>query len=166
MRQAAAIKSSLADELGAACDIHGDVHHAFPAPARLLEVGEWKSVPERKVEWLHALAEAALAGRLDGAHLRVGDEETRLAELRELPGIGPMSAEHILIRGAGAPDRVTPLEPRLPRAISLAYGMGSVPADARIFELAEGWRPYRTWVMVLLRVAFARDDPAGNARRH
>jgi DNA-3-methyladenine glycosylase II len=126
---------------------------------------EWKSVPDRKIEWLHALARAALAGKLDGAYLRGGDEEQRLAELRELPGIGPMSAEHILIRGAGAPDRVTPMEPRLPRAIALAYGLESTPDDATVYRMAEAWKPYQTWMMVLLRVAFARDDPQGNARR-
>ena len=165
MRQAAAIKSAMAEQLGPVVDIHGDLQHAFPPPARLLEVATWKGVPDKKIPWLHGIARAALEGKLDAEYLRTGDEEERLAELRTIPGIGPMSAEHILIRGAGAPDRVTPMEPRLPRSIALAYGMDHVPADDEVFQMAEKWRPYRTWVMVLLRLAFARDDPGGNARR-
>jgi DNA-3-methyladenine glycosylase II len=165
MRQAARIKSSMARDLGAKVDVHGDVLEVFPAPAVLAGLMGFASLPERKVPYLRAIAKAALEGRLDTARLRSGDNEQRLAELREIPGIGPMSAEHILVRGAGEPDRVTPMEPRLPRAIALAYALDHVPSEAEVHQLAEAWRPYRTWVMVLLRVAFARDDPAGNARR-
>jgi DNA-3-methyladenine glycosylase II len=165
MRQAAKIKSGIARELGARVDVHGDVLDVFPAPSVLADLTGFASLPERKVPYLRAIAEAALEGRLDTARLRSGDNEQILAELRQIPGIGPMSAEHILVRGAGEPDRVTPMEPRLPRAIALAYGLDHVPSDTEVYQLAEAWRPYRTWVMVLLRVAFARDDPAGNARR-
>ena len=165
MRQAAKIKSGMARELGTRADVHGDVLEVFPAPSVLARLTEFASLPERKVPYLKAIAEAALQGRLDATRLRSGDNDQRLAELREIPGIGPMSAEHILMRGAGEPDRVTPMEPRLPRSIALAYGLDHVPSDAEVYELAQAWRPYRTWVMVLLRVAFARDDPAGNARR-
>jgi DNA-3-methyladenine glycosylase II len=165
MRQAAAIKSRMSAQLGAKVNIHGDVIDVFPAPAVLREMREFKSVPERKIAWLHALSDAALAGTVISSHLRSGDNETRLEELRRLPGIGPMSAEHILVRGAGEPDRVTPMEPRLPRAIALAYELADVPGEEEIYRLAKAWRPFRTWVMVLLRVAFARDDAAGNARR-
>ena len=165
MRQAAKIKSGMARELGPKVDVHGDLLEVFPAPSVLATLTGFASLPERKVPYLRAIGEAAQNGRLDTARLRSGDNEERLAELRQIPGIGPMSAEHILIRGAGEPDRVTPMEPRLPRAIALAYDLDHVPSDAEVFELAEAWLPYRTWVMVLLRVAFARDDPAGNARR-
>jgi DNA-3-methyladenine glycosylase II len=165
MRQAAKIKSGMARELGTTVDVHGDVLEVFPAPSVLAGLKGFAGLPERKVPYLKAIANAAVEGRLDITRLRSGDNEQRLAELREIPGIGPMSAEHVLIRGAGEPDRVTPMEPRLPRAIALAYGLDHVPSDAEVYELAEAWRPYRTWVMVLLRVAFARDDPAGTARR-
>jgi DNA-3-methyladenine glycosylase II len=165
MRQAARIKSGMAQKLGERIDVHGDMLEVFPAPSVLAVLEGFASLPERKVPYLRAIGEAALSGRLDAVRLRSGDNEARLAELREMPGIGPMSAEHILIRGAGEPDRVTPMEPRLPRAIALAYDLDHVPSDAEVYELAEAWKPYRTWVMVLLRVAFARDDPAGNARR-
>lgn len=42
-------------------------------------------------------------------------------------------------------------EPRLRRAVALAYGLGREPSPAEVESLAEGWRPYRTWVSVLLR---------------
>ncbi|MGI8941002.1 MAG: hypothetical protein ACR2H7_03775 [Actinomycetota bacterium] len=59
---------------------------------------------ERKVEQLHAVARAALEGRLDATRLRARPRAEALAELRHLPGIGDFFAELILVRGAGDPD--------------------------------------------------------------
>jgi hypothetical protein len=33
---------------------------------------------------------------------------------------------------------------------ALAYGLGHVPDDREVCAIAEGWRPFRTWVSVLL----------------
>jgi DNA-3-methyladenine glycosylase II len=69
----------------------------------------------------------------------------------DLPGIGPFGAELVLIRGAGVPDRFPEHEPRVHMAIRAAYGL---PDDAPLEELeriAEAWRPYRSWMAVLLR---------------
>lgn len=165
MRQAAGIKARMAEELGTAIDIHGDRQVAFPGPAALDRLDSFPGVVARKIPYLQAAARAALEGRLSSARLRALPEEEALQELTSLPGIGPMSSLHVLVRGAGSPDMVTPIEPRLPRAIAHAYGLDHVPDDAEVRRIAEAWRPYRTWVMVLLRVAFARDRPEDNARR-
>lgn len=166
MRQASRIKAGIARDLGPKVGVHGDVMDVFPGPAVLRALGPTPGLSERKLAWLHEAAEAALEGRLDAARLRSMDEEAALADLRTLPGVGPFTAEGVLIRGAGAPDRITPFEPRLPRAVAHAYGLAAVPSDGDIRARAEGWRPFRSWVMVLLRVAYARDLPAENARLH
>ncbi len=153
MSQAAGLKQRIAEQHGATVSIHGDRRSAFPSPARLRGVGELASVPERKLANLRGIAEAALGGALDADHLRAIPSEQALAELERLPGIGPFSAEGILLRGAGAPDYLSLHEPRLRRAVGHAYGLPADPTDAELLAIAEAWRPFRTWVGVLFRSA-------------
>lgn len=140
--QAGAIRQRIAAE-------HGE-HGAFPAPERLaaLPAGT-RGLTPRKVDQLRALGAAAATGALDRAHLRTLDEQQALAELQELPGIGPFGAELVLIRGVGAPDALPRFEQRVAAAVRERYGLA---ADADITPIAEAWRPYRSWVATLLRV--------------
>ncbi|GAA2639166.1 DNA-3-methyladenine glycosylase 2 family protein [Streptomyces axinellae] len=152
--QAAAIKAGLARAHGRALDVAGRRLSAFPAPAVLRSLGHFPGLTQVKIERLHAIAEAALNGHLDAAALRAQPTEQALASLRELPGIGPFSAELILIRGAGHPDVFPLAEPRLHQAMATAYGLDAATAAApgRLAHIADAWRPYRSWVAVLLRV--------------
>src|SRR5215218_1978534 len=83
--QAARVKQRMAAELGQAVDVHGDVRHAFPAPARLAALDGFPGLFARKVENLRSLGEAAAVGRLDGDRLRALPREEALAELKRLP---------------------------------------------------------------------------------
>ena len=122
---------------------HGD-GGAFPDPRVLVHLD--LDLPGRKTEYLHAVAEAALEGRLDGAALRSIDPQEAIARVQEVKGLGPFAAELVVIRGANAPDVLPSNEGRLTREIALKYGEGRTPA-----EVAEAWRPFRTWASVHLR---------------
>jgi DNA-3-methyladenine glycosylase II len=153
MTRAAVLKTRLAQQLGPSVDIHGDRRKAFPGPSRLRSLDSFAGVPERKVANLRAIADAALEGQLDANALRDLPSEAALEALQRLPGIGPFSAEGILLRGAGAPDHISLHEPRLRRAVGQAYGLLRDPTDLEMLTIAEGWRPFRTWVSVLMRSA-------------
>ena len=150
--QAARIKERMAAELGQAVDVHGDVRHAFPGPGRLAALEGFPGLFARKVENLRALGDAAADGRLDGARLRGLPRDQALKELKQLQGIGDFSAELVLLRGAGDPDHLPLHEPRLRRGAALAYDLDEPPDDEWLEARAEAWRPYRTWVVLLLRV--------------
>ena len=77
--------------------------------------------------------------------------EEALADLKTLPGIGDFSAGLTLLRGANAPDAVPTAEPRLARAVALAYRLPGPATPEQIRTISENWRPYRTWVTLLLR---------------
>lgn len=77
-------------------------------------------------------------------------------------GIGDLSAELILIRGAGEPDLAPRHEPRLPRAIQLAYQLDAGPTAEQMETITDGWAPYRSWVAVLLRT-YLRTPPTRSA---
>ena len=79
------------------------------------------------------------------------DRDEALAYLQQLPGIGPFSAELVLLRGAGDPDAFPRHEQRLHRAMAAAYGLGDAPDFDVLERVADRWRPYRSWVGLLLR---------------
>ena len=145
--RARAVRDALAREHGAVLDVAGEALAAFPLPEALLAVREPpRGVPEEKLRRLHAVAEAALAGRLDADALLARPRDEALTALEEIRGIGPFSARLILIRGSGATDVAATEEPRVRARIAELYG-----ADADPGAVADGWRPFRTWVSVLLR---------------
>jgi DNA-3-methyladenine glycosylase II len=122
---------------------HGD-DGAFPAPAVLRRLD--LDLPGRKGEYLSAVAEAALDGRLDGAALRALEPDEAVHRVREVHGLGPFAAELVVLRGAGAPDALPRHERRLDAEVAHRYGMGR-----SLEEVARAWRPYRTWAAVHLR---------------
>ncbi|GAA1988353.1 hypothetical protein [Microbacterium pumilum] len=136
MTQAASLRRSLIEN-------HGD-DGAFPAPGvlRTLDV----DLPGRKSEYLHAVAEAALDGVLDGAHLRSLAPADAMHLVRQIKGLGPFAAELVVIRGANAPDVMPTSERRLNDEIVQRYGAGASPD-----EISEQWIPFRSWASVHLR---------------
>jgi DNA-3-methyladenine glycosylase II len=149
--QAAQVKRRMAERLGEQVIVDGEELHAFPVPQTLESMRDFPGLFGRKVEWLHGVARAARDGRLDAERLRRRPREETLRELRQLPGIGEFSAELILVRGAGDPDHFPRNERRLQRAMADAYGFKEIPAIEALAEIAEAWRPYRSWVSVLFR---------------
>ncbi|WP_066039551.1 DNA-3-methyladenine glycosylase family protein [Herbiconiux solani] len=153
--QAAALKARLADELGVGVLINGTKRSAFPAPAVLAQLSSFKGLTPQKVDWLRSLGEIARRNTIDSARLRRMPRADALEFLQTLPGVGPFSAELILLRGAGDPDAAPLGEKRFAEAVAVAYDLDAPPAPDELEVLSEGWAPYRTWVTVLLRRAAA-----------
>jgi DNA-3-methyladenine glycosylase II len=149
--QAARIKARMAEELGEPVQIRGKKERAFPGPSQLLHLDGFPGLFGRKAEYLRVLARAALEGKLEAPYLRSLPADEALAKLKELPGIGDFSAELVLVRGVGVPDLLPTHEPRLGRAVAMAYGLEESPTAEELFEFSEGWRPYRSWVGLHLR---------------
>lgn len=155
--QAAGIKARMAEDLGPKVTVDGRTEHAFPGPARLAGLESFPGLTDTKVERLRGLALAAGEGQMEAHLLRSLPVEEALSRLRDLPGIGPFSAELILLRGAGEPDHLPAHEPRLARAVARAYGLERMPGVEYLREISEKWRPYRTWVTLHLRAALEEE---------
>jgi DNA-3-methyladenine glycosylase II len=160
--QAAAIKERIAETYGEKRIVDGVELAAFPDPRTLEKVVDEIKLPEIKIERLRGIAAAALDGRLNGAYLRTLEPAVALEELKQLNGIGPFSAELILIRGAGAPDFFPSSERRLHDSMVQLYQLADDGLD-RLTKVAEGWSPYRSWVSVLIRTH--REDTTGEISR-
>jgi DNA-3-methyladenine glycosylase II len=151
---AARIRDRLASQHGHRIDVDGEELLGFPAPERLLEVRQLESLPEVKLRRLHGIAEAALEGRLDRERLLRLDQDAAVKQLQELPGIGQFWSQGIFLRAVGPTDGVTLAEPRVRAKAAERYGRPElVDDDTAFLALVERWRPFRTWVTVLLRAA-------------
>jgi DNA-3-methyladenine glycosylase II len=157
MTQAARVKERLAVDHGPTIELAGGPPvRAFPAPETIEQLDELRGVPAVKVGRLREIAAAARAGDLEAADLRALEPAEALARLQELPGVGPFSATLILIRGVGHPDVAALAEPRLRTALARAYGRAEADfGDAAVLDLAEAWRPFRSWAAFLLRSSLA-----------
>jgi DNA-3-methyladenine glycosylase II len=155
MRQGARVKAWLGEEHGDRIELAGGRSvNAFPRPDKLLEAKEVKGISAEKVKRLHGLARAALDGALDTAALAELPEDQALARLQALPGVGPWTAQGILMRGCGLPDAIPIADPISREAVQHFYGLDSPPTDDRWRDISERWRPYRMWASVLLHMAW------------
>lgn len=154
-RQSAVIKRGLSEQLGDRPTIAGVEVPAFPRPSRLLELGEHPGLNAEKVRRLHGLAQAALDGILDTERLRSMAEADALAALLALPGVGPFTANGILYRGCGLADGLPGADELGQTVIHDLYGLEDV-TTADVERIAEAWRPYRMWAVVLLRMGWTR----------
>ncbi len=151
--QTAQVRERLSRAWGRTFELAGEELAALPTPRRLLEITAFPGISADRIERLHGLARAALRGLLDADRLlRLGPIVAE-SEVRRIKGIGPLYASLIVIRGTGFTDVLAPDESRSLDLIRQLYGLGGVPSPAQLEELAEPWRPFRTWCTVLIRAA-------------
>jgi DNA-3-methyladenine glycosylase II len=146
---AAVHRRRLQDEYGEAVDVLGRKLHAFPVPARLLAVESLPGVPPEKVHRLHAVADAALDGRLGAEHLAALPYEEVLRTLKSVRGIGDFYAQLILMRALQGTDLFPVGEPRVLAALAQLAGRPLTEAD--VARLTADWAPFRGWAAFLLR---------------
>lgn len=96
----------------------------------------------RKVEYIHGLAEnARWVQTIDWATL---DDDAVRKRLMALRGVGPWTAEMVMIFTLLRPD-VLPLgDIGVIRAVEQLYAGGRALSKAQVAEVAASWAPYRT----------------------
>ena len=156
MPVAAAIKQRLALATGTVTEAFGRTFHPAPAAERLLALESFPGIAAEKMARLHAVALAALDGQLDAERLRAMPAARAVEALRAIRGVGPWTAEHILMRGCGVVDELPLSEPRVLRALAEAYGLAALPTEDEARTIADAWRPYRMWTAVLLVMSLRR----------
>jgi DNA-3-methyladenine glycosylase II len=120
----------------------------LPSPAELLAADpaslRTAGLSWRKVATLRDLAGRLSDGRLDADALsRLPDEEF-VAELTTVPGIGPWTAQGVLLVALQRPDVVLPGDLALRKAIRTAYELDHLPSQQEVLDIAEKWRPFRS----------------------
>ena len=126
----------------------------LPSPAELLQADptglRQAGLSGRKVITLRDLAERLTDGRLDVKALSALPDEAIIAELTQVSGIGPWTAQGALILGLNREDVVLPGDLALRKAVRDAYQMDHLPTPAEVLAIAERWRPYRSLATLYL----------------
>jgi DNA-3-methyladenine glycosylase II len=102
----------------------------------------------RKAEYIRDLARHFADGRIHAAHWDEMDDESIIAELIAVRGIGRWTAEMFLMFNLMRPDVLPVDDLGLRKALGLQYGIDPLPAAVRAF--GERWRPWRsvaTWYL-------------------
>jgi DNA-3-methyladenine glycosylase II len=126
----------------------------LPSPAELLLADpaglRQAGLSGRKVSTLRDLAERLTDGRLDVDALSALPDEQIIAQLTQIPGIGPWTVQGALILGLNREDVVLPGDLALRRAIRDAYQLDNLPTPDEVLAIAERWRPYRSLATLYL----------------
>jgi len=138
------LAASLGEPLdGLVDDPASPVQRVFPSCAALRDVDP-AALP-MPVSRRRALV-AACAAVADGSIVidAGADREALVAQLESLPGVGPWTAAYVAMRGIGDPDVFMPTDLGVRHALD---GLG-LPSSARAAsELAERWRPWRSYAL-------------------
>jgi DNA-3-methyladenine glycosylase II len=155
-RQMAGARRRLSEDHGAVFEVAGQPVAVFPTPSQLLKVRSFTGLNDQKLDRLHAVARAAQQGWLGAEHLQALGPQEAGAKLQTLPGIGPLYATLIVVRAVGFADVLAENEPKLLAAVGDLYGLGHAASAAKLRQIAESWRPFRTWATVLIRAGHHR----------
>jgi DNA-3-methyladenine glycosylase II len=98
----------------------------------------------QKMGYARDLAAAVQRGSFDFARLAAAQDETALADLLAIRGIGRWSAEIYLLFALGRPDIWPAADLGLQLAMAEQLGLGSRPAEAELRLRGEAWRPWRS----------------------
>jgi DNA-3-methyladenine glycosylase II len=107
-----------------------------------------------KTRAIKNLSEKIVAAELDLAALALLEDEAVKTELTKIKGIGPWTAEMVLMFSLGRTDVFAPGDLGLRKGAMALYGLRALPDETKILSLAKKWSPYRTYAArVLYRVA-------------
>lgn len=154
--QGIGVRRRLAQALGATVEVAGVAMEAVPTPSALLRLESLPGLPADRIPRLHAVAEAAQRGELDVEPLRALPQAEAEERLQRLPGIGPFYSSLIVIRACGHADAMVVGESHVRDVVQEVYALDHPPTAAEMTALGETWRPYRTWVSVMLRALSGR----------
>lgn len=155
-KQMMTVRARLSGKHGATFELAGQPLAAFPLPEALLAVDSFPGIQAEKIERLHSVAKAALNGQLDADKLLELDPTEAMSQLQAIKGIGPFYSSLIVIRGTGFAD-VLPLgEPQALELTAKLYGLEQPLDEGKFREIAQAWKPLRTWAIVLIRAAGPR----------
>jgi DNA-3-methyladenine glycosylase II len=154
--QGIGVRRRLAQSLGATVELAGVRTEAVPTPSALLRLESLPGLPADRVPRLHAVAEAAQRGELDVDELRALPQAEAEERVQRLPGIGPFYSSLIVVRACGHADAMVVGESHVRDVVQEAYGFDHPPTPAEMTAVGETWRPFRTWVSVMLRALAAR----------
>ena len=143
---AIAIRSRLVEKYGDILRFRGRKFYAFPT-ARCLaraKTAQMRAIglSRNKALYISELARKIERRELDLESLRARDDESAVAELTKIKGIGRWSAEYTLVRGMGRVNSLPADDLGIQRAVSRAYFRGKRVGPKEVRVVLDKFAPY------------------------
>lgn len=142
------LKTRLKKLTGRAVTVDGRRHYLFPTAEDIAKLDQQTlrsiQLSERKAEYLLGFSRMVADGRLDLENMGAMDYETAYDKLISIRGLGPWTANYILLRGTGHGDAFPIGDSGINRAVRTLYGLSAKPDTDFLLEMGERWRPYRS----------------------
>ena len=127
-------------------EFEGRSFYAFPTPAVLAKakVNQMIAVglSRNKALYINELSKKVAGKELDLEGLRKMDDDTAIAELTKIKGVGPWTAEYTLIRGMGRVNSLPADDLGIQRAISQAYFKGKRTSSSEVRRVLNKFSPF------------------------
>jgi DNA-3-methyladenine glycosylase II len=149
------LKRRLVERFGESARFGGREFYAFPRPEALARapIEEVRAVglSNAKAAALVEMARAVESGALDGAALACEDNETIIARLSELRGVGRWTAEWALMLHFGRRDVFAAGDLFLRGAVAKYYNGGEAMSEREVRELAaRRWGSWQSYAAIYL----------------
>ncbi|MFW6195156.1 MAG: DNA-3-methyladenine glycosylase 2 [Chloroflexota bacterium] len=169
---AKALRTRVIERYGAATGTANPGMRAFPGPEALADadLAELRALglSKRKAEYLTDIAHGFASGKLTCEHLKEGSDEEVAERLRGLRGVGPWTAQWILLRGLGREDAFPAGDVALQRVLGELVRCSAF-TEKEVRDFAESYRPYRgyltVYVFAVIRSRRAATTPGGAQER-
>jgi AraC family transcriptional regulator of adaptative response / DNA-3-methyladenine glycosylase II len=139
---ASTLSGRLVRAFGTPVVVSKDLTHIFPAPEKLAESDLTKiGLPKARAECTRLLARAVRDRNI--AFSGAVNAEEFLSQFSGLPGIGPWTAQYVLMRALGEPDAFPSGDLGLLRALGLRN-------PRELESRAQRWRPWRAYAAMYL----------------
>ncbi len=142
------LKSRLIKMIHRTFEVDGERYFLFPGPEDIAQLDHQSlrsiQLSGRKTEYLLHLSHLVASGELDLENVMALDYETAYQKLIAVRGIGPWTANYVLLRGAGHRDAFPIGDSGINRAVREQYGLNAKRNLHSLLKLGEQWRPYRS----------------------
>ena len=151
------LRMRLIETYGSTLEVSDVVYHSFPRPSALVDAGvdglRALGFSTRKSEYIIDISRKVISGQLDLESLHAFTDEEAIHTLTGLRGVGPWTAQWLLIRALGRDDGFPHADLALCRVLGQLLNKGKPfqPEEAR--EYSSRWSPYRSYVTAYLFAA-------------
>ena len=138
-------------------------------PARMLKLSDetmrQSGLSMAKVRAIKAFALAVERKELTLLKLATSTDEEVVVELTKVKGIGPWTAEMVLMFSLARPDIFSRGDLGLRKGMMELYGLRKLPSDRRFQKLLDAWSPYRTYAArILWKISDQKTKRVGRKR--
>ncbi len=153
----------LLNRISAAYGLASGENHAFPRPEDLAG-GSIKALRKlgysvRKAQNILTLSRDVISGRLDLEGIEGLDNDSAIARLLELPGVGRWTAQYVMLRGLGRLDVFPADDVGSQNKLRRWLNLKERPDYEGMHRILDKWRPYSGLIYFYLLLDYqARED--------